>query len=96
MNFFRNLEYKYGKYAIRNLMYYIIMMYLAGILLNLINPMFYYLYLSLDAKAILSGQIWRVVTFLICPPASGILFNLIAMYLYYSLGTTLEIKQLKE
>ena len=56
MNFFRNLEYKYGKYAIRNLMYYIIMMYLAGILLNLINPMFYYLYLSLDAKAILSGQ----------------------------------------
>ena len=90
MNFFRNLEYKYGKYAIRNLMYYIIMMYLAGILLNLINPMFYYLYLSLDAKAILSGQIWRVVTFLICPPASGILFNLIAMYLYYSLGTTLE------
>ena len=57
MNFFRNLEYKYGKYAIRNLMYYIIMMYLAGILLNLINPMFYYLYLSLDAKAILSGQI---------------------------------------
>ena len=47
MNFFRNLEYKYGKYAIRNLMYYIIMMYLAGILLNLINPMFYYLYLSL-------------------------------------------------
>lgn len=90
MNFFRKLEYKYGKYAIRNLMYYIILMYLAGILINLVNPSFYYLYLSLDMNAILHGQIWRVVTFLICPPSSGIFFNLIAMYLYYSLGTTLE------
>lgn len=90
MNFFRKLEYKYGKFAIRNLMYYIIMMYLAGILISFINPQFYALYLSLDARAILQGQVWRLVSFLICPPSSGILFNLIAMYLYYSLGTTLE------
>lgn len=90
MNFFRKMEYKYGKFAIRNLMYYIIMMYLAGILISFINPQFYALYLSLDAQAILQGQVWRLVSFLICPPSSGIFFNLIAMYLYYSLGTTLE------
>lgn len=90
MNFFRKMEHKYGKYAIRNLMYYIILMYLAGILISYINPMFYYSYLSLNAEAILHGQIWRLVTFLICPPSSGIFFNLIAMYLYYSLGSTLE------
>lgn len=90
MNFFRKLEYKFGKYAIHNLMYYIVLLYGMGIVISLINPAFYYMFLSLNAEAILKGQIWRIVTFLICPPSSGILFNLIAMYLYYSLGTTLE------
>lgn len=90
MNFFRKMEHKFGRYAINNLMYYIILLYGMGIIVNMINPYFYPLYLSLNAEAILRGQIWRLVTFLICPPSSGILFNLIAMYLYYSLGTTLE------
>lgn len=90
MNFFRKMEQKFGRYAIPNLMYYIIMMYIAGWLIQWINPGFYYMYLSLDVNAILHGQIWRVVTFLICPPSSGIFFNLIALYLYYSLGSTLE------
>lgn len=90
MNFFRKLEYKFGKYAIHNLMYYIILLYGAGIVMSLMNPYFYPMYLSLNAEAILHGQVWRLVTFLICPPSSGIFFNLIAMFLYYSLGTTLE------
>lgn len=90
MNFFRKLEYKFGKYAIHNLMYYIIILYGMGIVLNLMNPYFYQTYLALDARAIMHGQVWRLVTFLICPPSSGIFFNLIAMFLYYSLGTTLE------
>lgn len=90
MNFFRKLEYKFGKYAIHNLMYYIILLYGAGIVMSLMNPYFYQMYLSLNAEAILHGQVWRLVTFLICPPSSGIFFNLIAMFLYYSLGTTLE------
>lgn len=90
MNFFKKLEYKFSKYAIRNLMYYIVILYGMGIVVNVINPGFYGMYLALDARAILHGQVWRLVTFLICQPASGIFFNLIAMYLYYSLGTTLE------
>ena len=71
-------------------MYYIILMYGAGIVIDLVMPGLYYQYLCLDAAAILRGQVWRLVTFLICPPSSGIFFNLIAMFLYYSLGTTLE------
>ena len=90
MNFFRKLESRFGKYAIPNLMYYIILLYGAGILLSFINPSFYYQVLSLNPQAILHGQVWRLVTFLICPPSSGLFFNLIAMYLYYSLGSTLE------
>lgn len=90
MNFLRKMEKKFGKYAVPNLMYYIILMYGAGIIISLMAPWLYAEYLCLDVGAILRGQIWRLVTFLICPPSSGILFNLIAMFLYYSLGTTLE------
>ena len=88
--FLRKLERNFGKYAVPNLMYYIILMYGAGIVIDLVMPGLYYQYLCLDAAAILRGQVWRLVTFLICPPSSGIFFNLIAMLLYYSLGTTLE------
>ena len=90
MKLLRKLERKFGKYAVPNLMYYIILMYGAGIVIDLVMPGLYYQYLCLDAAAILRGQVWRLVTFLICPPSSGIFFNLIAMFLYYSLGTTLE------
>lgn len=90
MKFLRKLEKNLGKYAVPNLMYYIILMYGAGIVIDLVMPGLYYQYLCLDAAAILRGQVWRLVTFLICPPSSGIFFNLIAMFLYYSLGTTLE------
>lgn len=96
MNFFRKLEQRFGRYAIHNLMYYIIFLYGAGILISLVNPAFYINYLALDAGEILHGQVWRVVTFLVCPPSSGsmgglgLFFNLLMMYLYYNLGTTLE------
>ena len=48
MNFFRKLERKFGRFAIPNLMYYIIMMYAAGFVMSLFNPYFYVQYLALD------------------------------------------------
>ena len=48
-------------------------------------------YLTLDPYAVLHGQIWRLVTWVLIPPeTSNILFTLIMLYFYYSLGTTLE------
>lgn len=90
MNILNKLERKFGRYAIPNLMYYIIILYGVGMIVQMINPQFYMTYLMLDARAILHGQIWRIVTFMIWPPSSDIFFNLIALYLYYSLGMTLE------
>ena len=91
MKFFYNLERRYRKYAIPNLMYYIIGMYGTGLFLQLFAPEFYLQYLALDAQKILSGQVWRVVTFMIYPPGGGSLFgSLIGMYLYYMLGVNLE------
>lgn len=90
MKFFYNLERKYRKYAVSNLMYYIIGMYGAGLLMEMFAPGFYYYYLSLDAEMILKGQVWRIVTFMIYPPGGGIFGSLISMYLYYMVGQNLE------
>ncbi|MDD2980583.1 MAG: hypothetical protein PHN80_11505 [Hespellia sp.] len=90
MNWISKLEKKFGKYAIPNLMWYIILMYGVGAVLNFINGSFYYQYLSLDAAAILHGQVWRIVTFLIQPPSSNLIFVIFVLYLYYMIGTTLE------
>ena len=90
MDWLSKLERRFGKYAIPNLMYYIIIMYAGGFILQLINPSFYYQYLSLDASAILHGQIWRIITFMIQPPSTSVIFIIFALYLYYMFGTQLE------
>lgn len=90
MNWLEKMERKFGRYAIHNLMYYIIILYVVGLVLQLLFPSFYYQYLSLDVSAILRGQIWRIVTFIIQPPQTGYLFMIFALYLYYMLGRELE------
>ena len=39
---------RFGKFGIPNLMRYVIGVNIVGILISLVNPMFYYSYLSLD------------------------------------------------
>lgn len=90
MNWIQKLERRFGRYAIHNLMYYIIILYGVGFVLSLVKPEFYYNYLSLDAGAILQGQVWRVITFLIQPPSSSPIFMVFALYLYYMIGQHLE------
>ena len=104
MKFFSKMERKFGRYAIRNLMYYIMIIYGVGIVIQMLNPMIYWGFLCLDPQAILHGEGWRIVTFLIYPPMgsmaplgssagmmlSDLIFNGIALSLYYSLGTNLE------
>ncbi len=84
------LERRVGRYAIHNLMYYIIILYALGFVLNLLNRDFYYQFLSLDAAAILHGQIWRIVTFIIQPPSDSLIFIIFMLHLYYMIGQQLE------
>jgi len=92
MKWFYKLEYKYGRYAIRNLMRYILVLYAAGIVLNIIDPSLYTTYLALDPWMIIEKfQIWRIFTFLMCAPdRSNLLLALFALYVYYSLGAHVE------
>lgn len=83
------MERKFGKYAIPNLMRYVAIVYAIGAILQIVNPALLGL-LNMDFGAILQGQIWRLVTFVISPPTDGMLFNLLSIYVYYMMGTTLE------
>lgn len=90
MNWIEKLERKFGRYATPNLMYYIVILYVVGFVLQLLNPSFYYQYLALNASEILNGQVWRILTFLVQPPSSSVIFMVFALYLYYMIGRELE------
>lgn len=90
MKWIDKLEKKFGGYAIKNLMYYIILMYALGFVILLVNPDIYYNWLSLNAPAILHGQIWRIFTYIIYPPTGSLITILISLYFYYVVGTMLE------
>lgn len=90
MNWFDRLEQKYGRYAIKNLMYYIIGLYALGFIIEIFAPEVYDSYLSLNAEAILHGQIWRIVTFIIQPPSTSLFWIFFSLYMYYMIGTVLE------
>ena len=82
-------EKKFGKYAISNLTLILIMCYVAGYVLTLFAPAAMD-YLRLDTYAILHGQVWRLITWLIVPPSSFDIFTIIMLFFYWSLGTQLE------
>ncbi|MGN1085280.1 MAG: hypothetical protein ACI4QX_09750 [Lachnospiraceae bacterium] len=90
MKLLNKLERKFGRYAIPNLMYYMIILYALGFVLDLVMPGFYQNWLSLDVYWILHGQVWRLVTFVLQPPSTNLLFIIIELYLYYSIGRALE------
>ena len=69
MKFFYEFERRFNRYAIPNLMYYIVILYAVGLAVYVVNPVMYWSiygnYLCLDGRALLHGQIWRLATFLI-------------------------------
>lgn len=90
-SFSKKMERKLSKFAIPNLSLYLIICYAVGYVIQIVNPQFMYNYLLLEPYMIMKGQVWRLFTWIIAPPStSNILFVLITLYFYYSLGTTLE------
>ena len=95
MRFFEELERKLGRYAVRELPKYIVILYGIGMVIYFLNPKLYVSFLCLDGRAILHGQVWRAVTFMLYPPVTmsglmGILLNMMIIPTYYMLGSTLE------
>ena len=90
MSLLDKMERKFGKYAIPNLMQYIIILYVLGMVLRIATPGVYETYFMLDASQILHGQVWRIFTFLLQSPSNNLLFFIITLYFYYMIGSVLE------
>lgn len=97
MNFFKNLEKKLSRYAVSGIINYVIGMQILGIVLYMLAPEFVLNYLTLNPIAIMEGQVWRIFTFFIFPPAftsgspmSFVLFNALALYCIRIFGMIVE------
>ena len=89
MNWLDKLERKFGRYAIRNLPLYIVMLYAIGAVLNIITRGGYYVYVALNPYLVLRGEVWRLLGFLIVPPNANIIFIIFVLMFYYSIGESL-------
>ena len=66
------MDRKFGKYAISNLMMYIVASMAVVYALEILMPVNLTAYLVFSKAAILRGQLWRLVTFLFLPSDSSI------------------------
>ena len=89
MHWMEKLERKFGKYAIPNLIIYILVAYGIGYVLILFSPDFYEM-LQMNPAAIFHGQVWRLVTWITCIPESLDIFTVLMFMFYYWIGKTLE------
>ncbi len=91
MNWLDRIERKFGRWAIPNLMYYIIGLNALIYIMRLVDPTDSVTrLLALDPFLVLQGQVWRLVTFIFIPPYTSPLFIIFTLYFYYLVGVSLE------
>ena len=93
-NLRRNFErfcYKNRYKGVSNLMLYIAIGTAIVYLFRMIDPsnLLYY-FLVFDRGAILSGQVWRLITYIFVPMSGNVLFLAISLYFYYFIGKSIE------
>jgi len=91
-------ERKFGRFAVKNLMLILVFnmgfIFLADLFLRLMPDMGLppnisnLLYFS--RPLILSGQVWRVLSFILLPPNTSIIFIVFALVFFYYTGSVLE------
>jgi hypothetical protein len=87
------LEKKFGRYAVPNLIVYLLIGYVIGYLLQFgqkYTGVQYLSYLTLEPYYIFKGQVWRLISWIIIPPDTSFIWAIIMFMLYYQLGSSLE------
>lgn len=90
------LERKFRRFAIPNLMLYIVLgmgvFYIANMILttNPDNKVDLYGMIYFDRAKIMHGEIWRVISFILMPPKYMIIFTVFALYFYWMIGEVIE------
>lgn len=90
MKWYYKLERKFGRYAIPDLMRYIVVLYAVGFCIYVFGGTFFQDYLTLNMQMIFRGQVWRLITFILEPPSTNIFFVFFTLYFYYLMGNVLE------
>lgn len=88
MDFINKLERKFGRFAVHNVMIYLIVLQAIGFLLQQTNV--YMLYLALDPAMVFHGQVWRLITFLAIPSSSNIFWFVFSAFCFYTIGRLME------
>lgn len=90
----QKMDYKYGRYAIRNLMNIIVfgmaIVFVMDIVLSSAKGSSLLGMFAFDRDLIFGGQIWRLISFLFIPPNSSILFIVLSLYFYWLMGSAME------
>ena len=91
MNWLNQLERKYRKYAISNLIVYIIALNALVFFVDFVLPRGAAVdLLVLYPDRVLQGEIWRLVTYIFIPPSFSPFWIIFVLYFYYLVGTGLE------
>ena len=78
------MERKFGRYSIPRLTVDMNCSYVVGYMLQMINPDIAK-FMTLEPGLILRGEVWRIITWIVIPPASldlsgiGLIFTLIML-----------------
>jgi len=90
LNFISKMEQKLGRFAIPNLIRYVIAAYVIGFGIRHFVPALFPM-LILSPAHIMNGEVWRIVSWLLIPPPIvNPIFILIMCYLYFMIGSALE------
>ena len=81
LHMIEKLEKKLGKYAVKNLIYYILGAYVIGYVLYMVKPEWYE-YIVLYPSLVMKGQVWRLFTW-VCTVPQSLNILIIFMFLFY-------------
>lgn len=91
LKFLYKLESKYGKYAIKNLSLYIVIIFAFSYFLAFLLPDVYMLLIFSPYEIFVEHQFWRIFTWIFTMPGSFNMFTLIMLFFYFSIGTSIEM-----
>lgn len=89
MNFLNKMERKFGKYAIQNLTFWLIGFYILGYIIEFTMPDVL-IWLTLEPCLVLQGQVWRLLSWILIPPSTNLIFMIFVLMCYYFIGISIE------
>jgi len=91
MKLLNKLEKKFGRYAITQLIVYIVGINALVYILSYAMPQSEAISkLWLDPQLVLEGEVWRLITWIFIPPSASLLWIFFILYFYYMVGIGLE------